>query len=43
LHLRAVERVTLERDNAAATAPHRLFEGRFRHAAIGIVRNERRE
>jgi hypothetical protein len=43
LHLRPIERVTLKRDDAPAGAPHRLFERRFRHAAIGIVRNKRRE
>jgi hypothetical protein len=43
LHLCPIERVTLERDDTAAAAPHRLFESCFRHAAIGIVRNERRE
>ncbi len=43
LHLRAVERIALERDDAAAAARHRLLERGLDHGAVGIVRNERGE
>ena len=43
LHLRAVERIALHRDDAAAAARHRLLERRLHHRAVGVVGNERRE
>ena len=43
LHLGPVERVALERHDAAAPPRHRLLERRLDHRAIGIVRDERGE
>ena len=43
LHLALVERIALERDDAAAAARDRLLECRLDHGAIGVVRHERGE
>ena len=38
-----VERIALERDDAAAAPRHRLLEGGLDHRAVGIVRDQRGE
>ena len=43
LHAGSVERIALERDDAAAAARHRLLERGLHHGAVGIVREQRGE
>ena len=42
LHLARIERVALERDDAAAAARHRLLERGLDHVAVGVVRTASR-